>query len=64
MEYIQQLCSEYHKDDILNIDETSLFWKLTPNRTLTTQARSGGKKSKDRITLTFTVLASRKKEQV
>jgi hypothetical protein len=25
MEYIRQLCSEYHEDDILNIDETGLF---------------------------------------
>jgi len=64
MEYIRQLCSEYHEDDILNIDETGLFWKLTPDRTLATQAGSGGKKSKDRITLVFTVSASGKKEQV
>ena len=64
MEYIRQLCSEYHEDDILNIDETGLFQKLTPDRTLATQAGSGGKKSKDRITLAFTVSASRKKEQV
>jgi hypothetical protein len=64
MEYIRQLCSEYHEDDILNMDETGLFWKLTPDRTLATQAGSGGKKSKDRITLVFTVSASGKKEQV
>jgi hypothetical protein len=64
MEYIRQLCSEYHEDNILNMDETGLFWKLTPDRTLATQAGSGGKKSKDRITLAFTVSASGKKEQV
>jgi Fission yeast centromere protein N-terminal domain/Tc5 transposase DNA-binding domain len=64
IEYIWQLCSEYHKDDILNMDETGLFWKLTPDRTLATQAGSGGKKSKDQITLVFTVSASGKKEQV
>ena len=46
------------------MDETSLFWKLTPDRTLATQAGSGRKKSKDRITLAFTVSASGKKEEV
>jgi hypothetical protein len=46
------------------MDETSLFWKLTPDRTLAIQASSSRKKSKDRITLVFTVLASRKKEEV
>ena len=46
------------------MDETSLFWKLIPDRILATQAGSGGKKSKDRITLAFTVSASGKKEEV
>lgn len=64
MERVRQLASTYHDDDILNMDETGLFWKLTPDRTLATQAGSGGKKSKDRITLAFTVSASGKKEEV
>jgi hypothetical protein len=38
--------------------------KLIPERTLATQARSDGKKSKDRITLAFSVSASEKKQQV
>ena len=33
------------------MDKTGLFWKLVPERTLAIEARSGGKKSKDRITL-------------
>ncbi|PQM43520.1 hypothetical protein VC83_09647 [Pseudogymnoascus destructans] len=36
------------------MDETGLFWKMTPTRTLATEASSGGKKSKDQITLAFT----------
>ena len=36
------------------MDETGLFWKLTPERTLATKPRSGGKKNKDRVTLAFT----------
>ena len=64
IELVRQLASEYSDDDTLNMDETALFWKLTPDRTLATQAGSGGKKSKDRITLAFTVSASGKKEEV
>jgi hypothetical protein len=40
------------------------LWKLVPDSTLVTQAGSDGKKNKDRITLAFTILASRKKEEV
>ena len=40
------------------MDETGLFWKMAPTRTLATEALSGGKKSKDRITLAFTTNAT------
>jgi DDE superfamily endonuclease len=33
------------------MDETGLFWKLQPDRSLATKQTSGGKKSKDRITV-------------
>jgi hypothetical protein len=36
------------------MDETALFWKLTPDRTLATKAGSVGKRCKDRITLALT----------
>jgi hypothetical protein len=52
---LRLLCSRHCDQDIFNMDETGLFWKLTPNRTLATKARSGGKKSKDRVTLAFIV---------
>jgi hypothetical protein len=64
MERVRQLAAKYNPANILNMDETGLFWKLIPERTLATQAGSGGKKSKDRVTLAFTVSASGKKEQV
>lgn len=57
MEELRALCATYDPCNIFNMDETGLFWKLTPNRTLATQAVSGGKKSKDRITVAFTVNA-------
>jgi hypothetical protein len=64
MEKVRHLVIEYDPDDVLNMDETGLFWKLIPDRTLATKAGSGGKKSKDRVTLVFTVSASGKKELV
>jgi DDE superfamily endonuclease/Tc5 transposase DNA-binding domain/Fission yeast centromere protein N-terminal domain len=57
MEDLRRLCSEYPNSDIFNMDETGLFWKLSPDRTLATQATSGGKKSKDRITVALTTNA-------
>ena len=54
IEELRQLCATYADEDIFNMDETGLFWKMAPTRTLATEALSGGKKSKDRITLAFT----------
>jgi hypothetical protein len=54
MSDLRELCATYADRDIFNMDETGLFWKLTPNRTLATEARSGRKKSKDRVTLALT----------
>ena len=52
----------YRPCDILNIDESGLYWKLTLDRTLATEASSGGKKSKDRVTVAFTVNADASKK--
>ena len=54
MEAIRKLCKEYALKDILNMDETGLNWKRTPDRTLATKSYSGTKKSKDRITIALT----------
>jgi len=54
MEEVRGLCTEYKLCDILNIDETGLNWKRTPDRTLVTKSHSGTKKSKDRITIALT----------
>ncbi|XP_041361034.1 tigger transposable element-derived protein 4-like [Gigantopelta aegis] len=46
----------FHPKDIFNADETGLFYKLVPQRTLQLKGEQchGGKKSKDRITLLVT----------
>jgi hypothetical protein len=54
---LRTLCSKYKDKDTFNMDETGLFWKLTPKRTLVTEAGSSRKKSKDRITLALTTNA-------
>ena len=54
MEGVRRLCTQYHRRDILNMDETGLNWKRTPDRTLATKSHSGTKKSKDRITIALT----------
>lgn len=48
---------EYAPRDIYNCDETGLFYKCTPNRTLTIKNtdRASGRFSKERVTLLFCV---------
>jgi hypothetical protein len=57
MDKLRAECSAYASKDIFNMDETGLFWKLQPDRSLATCQTSGGKKSKDRITIALTVNA-------
>ena len=54
MENLRAECEQYALKDRFNMDETGLFWKLQPDRSLATQQTSGGKKSKDRITIALT----------
>ena len=51
------LLEGYEKRDIFNMDESGLFYKALPDRTLSVKgdACTGGKKSKDRLTLVLTV---------
>ena len=45
--------SGYEPKDVFNLDETGVFWKLLPNKTMAFKGDrcSGGKKSKERITI-------------
>lgn len=45
--------SEYDENDIFNMDESGLFWRLLPDRTLAFRAEKchGGKLSKERVTI-------------
>ncbi|KAJ5111402.1 mariner-Tc1 transposon family protein [Penicillium argentinense] len=53
MRPIQQLLSTFQPNDIYNCDETSLFWKQVPDRSLSTRSIPGKKKEKARISVLF-----------
>ena len=55
MEECRALAATYPPENVLNINKTGLFWKLSPSRTLVTETGSGEKKSKDRITVALTI---------
>lgn len=58
MEVIREIATLYSENDIYNMDETGLFWRMTPSRGLSTQSQPGVKKIKSRVTLVFCCNAS------
>jgi DDE superfamily endonuclease len=56
---LQTFLSDYPLEDIYNIDETGLFWKLLLDRTLASEQLPGGKLRKERISVVFCCNASR-----
>jgi hypothetical protein len=48
---LKSKCECYSLDRIYNMDETGLFYRLEPDRTLATQRLSGRKKNKERLTI-------------
>lgn len=50
---IRMTLNAYNPRDIFNCDETSLFWKQIPDRSLATRSLPGRKKEKARITALF-----------
>ncbi|XP_062578214.1 tigger transposable element-derived protein 6-like [Saccostrea cucullata] len=57
-EDLQHVLQDYDPEDIFNLDETGLFYRLGPNYTLATKTVSGTKKSKDRITVALATNAT------
>jgi DDE superfamily endonuclease len=51
MASIRTIVSTYNRDDVFNMDETALFWRLALNRGLSTVNIPGLKKAKDRVTI-------------
>lgn len=71
---LKQASEKYSANDVFNADETGLFWRLMPNKTLAFKGKicrvfsfypwilgekcSGGKKSKERVTVLIGANAS------
>ncbi|EIC06936.1 CENP-B protein, partial [Microbacterium laevaniformans OR221] len=53
MKALRTIAGEYDEEDIYNMDETGLFWKLSPSQGLSSGPRPGVKKDKTRITVVF-----------
>lgn len=62
---LRDICDGYGAKNIANYDETASFFNTLPNKTLHLKDEkcSGGKLSKDRITLMLTVFADGSKLQ-
>ncbi len=58
MEEIREAGKEYGPDNTYNMDESSYFWKLKPDRSLSTFEAARTKKQKARITINFCCNAS------
>ena len=58
MAAIRTLSGQYDEGDIYNMDETGLFWRLSPSKGLSTQNRPGVRKDKSRVSLVCCVNAS------
>jgi hypothetical protein len=54
MEEIWKAGKEYNAKDIYNMNETSYYWKMKPDRSLSTLETSGKKMDKARITIALT----------
>ena len=57
-ENLRQTLKNYAPEDIFNCDETGLFWKVKPNRTISNGPVAGTKQSKDRVTVLLTCNAT------
>jgi hypothetical protein len=55
---LQELLSGWNLDDVYNCDETALYWKLEPSKTLARHPVAGTKKPKDRVTVLLTCNAT------
>jgi hypothetical protein len=57
---LKDLCKGYKHEDTYNMDETGLFWRALPKKSLTMkdEKSKGGKQSKERITILMCVNVS------
>ncbi len=51
MKVVPELVDQYESKDIFNLDETALYWKMSPAKGLAHQRLAGTKKAKAGLTL-------------
>lgn len=57
-EDLRQILKNYDLNDIFNCDETGLFWKMQPSRTISNGQVLGTKQAKNRVTVLLTCNAT------
>jgi len=55
---LREILKDYDPKDIFNCDETGLYWKTRPTRTISNGPVAGRKQSKDRVTILVTCNAT------
>lgn len=58
MRSLQTVAGEYEEDNVYNMDESGLFWRMMPSRGLSSQSQPGLKKDKARITFVLATNAT------
>ena len=58
MKGLQTVAGEYQEEDVYNMDESALFWRMMLSQGLLSQPRASLKKDKSRISLAFCVNAT------
>jgi hypothetical protein len=58
MKGLQTLAGEFQEEDIYNMDETGLYWRMTPSCGLATRSQPGLKKDKTQISIVLCVNAT------
>jgi NAD(P)H-flavin reductase len=51
LKVVRQVTGTYHPCDVYNRDETALFWKRSPERSLATSSEPGHKALKSHVTI-------------
>lgn len=55
---LRTVAGEYEEENIYNMDESGLFWRMMPSRGLSSQSQPGLKKDKSRVSLAFATNAT------
>jgi hypothetical protein len=55
---LREIIKNYQPENVYNADETGLYWRMEPDKSLASGPISGKKRSKDRVTILLTCNAT------